>query len=104
VLYIGSSHTPGNRIRVHKYDKPHNAHRIMGPYERTTAFKNEARLIKLFQPKYNGDISKAGRKKIEPSNKMTLVGFYTKRKVVENAGGMDAARQEAKEYFETKYL
>jgi hypothetical protein len=46
----------------------------------------------------------SGRKPVEPLEKVILVGFYTKRKVVENAGGMDAARQEAKEYFETKYL
>jgi len=47
---------------------------------------------------------KGGRKPVEPSEKVILVGFYTKKKVVDKAGGMDAARETAKNYLEDKYL
>lgn len=46
---------------------------------------------------------KTGRKKVEPAEKVILVGFYTKRKVVDNAGGMEVARETAKNYLEDKY-
>lgn len=36
---------------------------------------------------------KQGRKKVEPSEKVILVGFYIKRKMVEKVGGMDQARK-----------
>lgn len=35
---------------------------------------------------------KGGRKPIDPDEKVILVGFYIKRKFVENIGGMDNAR------------
>lgn len=36
---------------------------------------------------------KTGRKKVEPSEKVILVGFYIKRKMVDRVGGMDEARK-----------
>jgi len=39
---------------------------------------------------------KTGRKKIEHSEKVILVGFYTKRKFVEALGGMDKVRDMCK--------
>lgn len=36
---------------------------------------------------------KTGRKKVEPAEKVILVGFYIKRKVIEKVGGMDQARK-----------
>lgn len=35
---------------------------------------------------------KTGRKKVEPSEKVILVGFYIKRKFIERVGGMEQAR------------
>lgn len=40
---------------------------------------------------------KTGRKKVQPSEKVILVGFYIKRKSVDQVGGMDAARRIAAE-------
>jgi len=48
--------------------------------------------------------SNGGRKPVEPSEKVILVGFYTKKRVVDNAGGMEQARETAKNYLEEKYL
>lgn len=39
---------------------------------------------------------KGGRKRIDPSEKVILVGFYVKKSVVEQVGGMDQAREIAK--------
>lgn len=47
---------------------------------------------------------KQGRKKVEPSEKVILVGFYTKRKFVDKVGGMDKAREIAKDSIETHYV
>lgn len=38
----------------------------------------------------------SGRKRIDPKEKMILVGFYTKKKYVDIIGGMDEARERAK--------
>lgn len=46
---------------------------------------------------------KTGRKKVEASEKVILVGFYTKKKFVDNVGGMEQAREMAKNYLETAY-
>lgn len=46
---------------------------------------------------------KTGRKKVEPQEKVILVGFYTKRKFIEKVGGMEKARQMAKDFIETDY-
>lgn len=43
---------------------------------------------------------KSGRKPVEPSEKVILVGFYTKKKYVDGVGGMNNARHLAKEYLE----
>jgi len=43
---------------------------------------------------------KGGRKPVEPSEKVILVGFYTKKKVVDEVGGMDEARKLAKDAVE----
>lgn len=46
---------------------------------------------------------KGGRKPVDPKEKVILVGFYVKNKYVLQAGGMDRAREIAKESIE-KYL
>lgn len=43
---------------------------------------------------------KSGRKPVEPSEKVILVGFYTKQKHVDNLGGIYEARKVAKQYVE----
>lgn len=43
-----------------------------------------------------------GRKPVKPSEKVILVGFYTKRYIVESLGGMDRAREIAKEMIEAR--
>lgn len=44
-----------------------------------------------------------GRKPVEPAEKVILVGFYTKKKVVDKAGGMEQAREIVKNYLEGKF-
>lgn len=46
---------------------------------------------------------KTGRRKVDPQEKMILVGFYTKTKIVNKAGGIAVAREFAKEKFEAEY-
>lgn len=41
---------------------------------------NETRWIKRFNPEYNAGGNNAGRKKGKPSEKVILVGFYTKKR------------------------
>lgn len=41
-----------------------------------------------------------GRNPVEPAEKVILVGFYTKQKNVDKAGGMPRARNQAKTLFE----
>jgi hypothetical protein len=48
--------------------------------------------------------STSGRKPVNPSEKVILVGFYTKRSVIETLGGMDQAREIAKNYIEGRAL
>lgn len=42
-----------------------------------------------------------GRNPVEPQEKVILVGFYTKKKFVDEVGGMDEARKLGKEAVET---
>jgi hypothetical protein len=44
---------------------------------------------------------KTGRKKVDPAEKVILVGFYTKQKVVNQIGGMERAREIAKNTVES---
>lgn len=41
-----------------------------------------------------------GRKSVDPAEKVVLVGFYTKQKNIDRAGGMHIAREKAKALFE----
>lgn len=43
---------------------------------------------------------KGGRKRIDPKEKVILVGFYVKNNYVQQVGGMDRAREIAKESLE----
>lgn len=43
---------------------------------------------------------KGGRKPVEPSEKVILVGFYTKKRVIDKVGGMEEARKLGKEAVE----
>ncbi len=43
---------------------------------------------------------KCGRKKVDPKEKVILVGFYTKQSVIDAVGGMDQARVHAKVHIE----
>lgn len=45
---------------------------------------------------------KGGRNRINPSEKVILVGFYTKKSVVDTLGGMETARSYAKETIENQ--
>lgn len=42
-----------------------------------------------------------GRNPVEPAEKVVLVGFYTKQKNIDKAGGMKIARAKAKALFES---
>lgn len=44
--------------------------------------------------------AKTGRKRLPRAEKTVLVGFYTKQKNVDLAGGMQAARERAKTLLE----
>lgn len=101
VIYIGCSLNVPSRIMYHKYEKMHDNVRIMGPFSRAFAFKNETRWIKKFKPQFNKALdNKSGRKKIDESKKIVLVGFYTKKEVVDASGGMDKCRELSKDYIE----
>lgn len=41
-----------------------------------------------------------GRKPVKPAEKVILVGFYTKKHVIDSLGGMESTRQIAKNYIE----
>jgi hypothetical protein len=43
---------------------------------------------------------KTGRKKVAPEKKVILVGFYTRKEVVDMNGGMEQTRELAKQYIE----
>lgn len=45
--------------------------------------------------------NKGGRKPVDPREKVVLVGFYVKNSYVQRVGGMDRAREIAKETIET---
>lgn len=44
---------------------------------------------------------KAGRKCLPKAQKAVLVGFYTKQENVDRVGGLQKAREAAKQYIET---
>lgn len=44
--------------------------------------------------------AKTGRKRLPKAEKTVLVGFYTKQKNVDQVGGMQAARERAKNLLE----
>jgi hypothetical protein len=44
---------------------------------------------------------KTGRKKVSPEKKIILVGFYTRKEVVDINGGMEQTRELAKQYIES---
>lgn len=46
---------------------------------------------------------KTGRKPVEPSEKVILVGFYVRQKVVDANGGMDKLREKCKNAAETTF-
>lgn len=46
--------------------------------------------------------SNSGRNPVIPSEKVILVGFYTKKRIVDSVGGMEAAREMAKRFVEMK--
>ena len=47
---------------------------------------------------------KGGRKPVDPEEKIILVGFYIKNKLVKQVGGMEMARIIAKESIENHTL
>lgn len=47
--------------------------------------------------------SKGGRKKVDPKEKVVLVGFYIKTRFIEEIGGMENARAFAKASIEERY-
>lgn len=50
--------------------------------------------------KKNKQINKLGRKPVEPSKKKVLLGFYTEQGNIDEAGGIERARNMAKSSFE----
>lgn len=48
-----------------------------------------------------GNKQKPGRKKVAPAEKVVLVGFYTKKRHIEEKGGMVAVREKCKELIES---
>lgn len=102
-IYIGCSSDVETRLQVHKYSKPYTKVRTMGPYKKEFAFMNEARWIKKFRPVHNLGNDSAGRKKVDPKEKVVLVGFYIKNRFIEEIGGMENARVFAKASIEERY-
>lgn len=47
--------------------------------------------------------SKGGRKKVDPKEKVVLVGFYVKNRFIEEVGGMETARAIAKASLEDSH-
>lgn len=46
--------------------------------------------------------NRGGRKPVEPSKKMVLVGFYVQQCVIDLLGGKDKTREMAKQHVESK--
>ena len=46
--------------------------------------------------------SNVGRKPVEPSERIVLVGFYTKQSIIDHLGGKDAVRKMCKNWIEAK--
>jgi len=47
--------------------------------------------------------STAGRKRLKPSEKKVLVGFYTRQDIIDGLGGKDTVRELSREYVEKAY-
>jgi hypothetical protein len=47
---------------------------------------------------------KGGRKPVKPEEKVILVGFYTKKANIDKVGGMEIAREMAKNYIENQFV
>lgn len=62
-------------------------------------FVNHFKVLHLYMAKKKQSV---GRKPVKPSEKVILVGFYTKRSVIDSLGGMDRIREIAKEYVESR--
>lgn len=45
-----------------------------------------------------------GRKSVKPAEKVILVGFYTKRAIIDGLGGMEKTREIAKNHVEGEYF
>lgn len=45
---------------------------------------------------------KTGRKPIEPSKRVVLVGFYVQQSIIDLLGGMEKTREMAKQHIEHK--
>lgn len=55
-----------------------------------------------FMARKNKKTNRGGRKPVEPSKRMILVGFYVQQSVIDLLGGKDKTREIAKEYVEHK--
>lgn len=102
VVYIGATNRYPSRIKQHP-DKVFTAHRFIG-CSRDMLASYERRLIALFKPKYNKSNGSVRTHKalVIPSEKVILVGFYTKKRIIDSVGGMESARALAKNYIESK--
>lgn len=101
LVYIGCSHSLPARLRAHSYEKTFTRYRSRAFKTAKEAFSFEASEIKLHKPKYNKGTANSGRKKLPEHEKMTMVGFYTKQENVDRVGGLQKAREAAKQYIET---
>jgi excinuclease UvrABC nuclease subunit len=93
IVYIGCTKNLANRLQAHKYTKEHDSVRTIKVNKRKDAYKYEARWIRKFKPMYNLGSDSSGRKPVSPEEKVILVGFYIKRKIVESVGGISKARE-----------
>ncbi len=101
VVYVGATTNYRVRIKQHK-DKIWDTSRIIECKEEKLS-EYERRLIMKFKPKYNiqkGREGKTRKAHVEPSEKVILVGFYTKQRYVDQVGGMAEARKRAKNAIE----
>lgn len=100
VVYIGATTCYPNRLKQHK-DKKFNSYRFI-PCAESQLADYEKRLINLFMPKYNKNngASKTRKAHVEPSEKVVLVGFYTKQKNIDYFGSIAKCREWCKETLE----
>lgn len=104
VVYIGCSRNPNRRVSNHKYNKPHDFVRMMGPYNGAFAFKKETQLIQTFKPKHNKPVwvSKI-RPRIERAERLARVQFGVNKSRIDGIGGIERARAVAKSAIEEEY-